>query len=422
MNFRSAEHPAARPAFGGATVYSGIRWYVCFLVFAATTINYIDRQVLGLLAPLLQQTLHWSESQYGFIITGFQVAYAIGYVTSGRIIDAIGTKAGYAAAVLIWSLASCLHALVGTVIGFAIVRFLLGLGESGNFPAAVKSTVEYFPPAQRALAMGWLNSGMNVAVQLTPLFIPWIIVKWGWHAAFLATGSLGFLWLAAWLAFPYDRMRPKVAGGPESPRIDLRALLSRRESWGICVAKFLTDTIWWFYLYWLPKFLTSHFGLTIGQMALPLTIIYLSASVGSVGGGALAGVLIKRSGSINFGRKVAMLICALGAVPVVFASGMRSLSIDVIIIALAAAAHQGFSANMFIAPADIFPQIEVGTMAGAAGTAGALGGVVFAGLAGEILQHTHSYAPLFIISGSVYLVALFAFDRLAGRLPDVAPA
>ena len=422
MNFRSVEHPAAAPAFCGATVYSSIRWYVCFLVFAATTINYIDRQVLGLLAPLLQQTLHWSESQYGFIITGFQVAYAIGYVTSGRIIDAIGTKAGYAAAVLLWSLASCLHALVGSVIGFAIVRFLLGLGESGNFPAAVKSTVEYFPPAQRALAMGWLNSGMNVAVQLTPLFIPWIVIKWGWHAAFLATGSLGFLWLVAWLAFPYDRLRPKFAEGSSSPRIALRALLSRRESWGICIAKFLTDTIWWFYLYWLPKFLASHFGLTIGQMALPLTIIYLSASVGSVGGGALAGVLIKRSGSINFGRKAAMLICGLGALPVVFASGMHSLSIDVLIIALAAAAHQGFSANMFIAPADIFPQIEVGTMAGAAGTAGALGGVVFSAMAGEILQHTHSYAPLFIISGSVYLVALFAFDRLAGRLPDVAPA
>jgi ACS family hexuronate transporter-like MFS transporter len=409
-----SETPRARTG----VIYGRARWYVCVLVFAATTINYIDRQVLGLLAPLLQHVLHWSESQYGFIIMGFSIAYAIGYVSWGRLIDAIGTKAAYAAAVLLWSIASCLHALVGTVIGFAIVRFLLGLAEAGNFPAAVKSAVEYFPPEQRALAIGWSNSGMNVAVQLTPLFIPWIVMRWGWHAAFLSTGSLGFFWVAMWLLFPYRRLMPANPVDKPAARVSIVHLLARRESWALCIAKFLTDTIWWFYLYWLPKFLASQFGLTIVQMALPLTVVYFSATLGSVGGGLLAGWLIRLRGSLNFGRKAAMLVCALCAVPVAFTVEIRTLWCAVAIVALAAAAHQGFSANLFVAPADLFPPEEVGTMAGLAGTFGALGGVVFSASAGEVLQHTHSYAPLFITSATVYLIALLVFHRLAGQLPQ----
>jgi MFS transporter, ACS family, hexuronate transporter len=420
MNVNSASHTADAPGPANTPIYRRVRWWVCFFAFAATTFNYIDRQVLGLLAPLLQQTLHWSESQYGFIITAFTVAYAIGYVTFGRILDAIGTKAGYAIASLIWGVASCLHALVGSVMGFAAARFLLGLGESGNFPAAIKSTVDYFPPEQRALAMGWLNTGMNVAVQLTPLFIPFIVMKWGWHAAFLATGSLDLVWLAAWLAFPYNRLRPKIAAST-APRVAFRSLLARRECWGPCMAKFLTDPIWWFYLYWLPKFFAARFGLTILQMRIPLTVVYLAASAGSVGGGVLAGILIRRRKSINFGRKMAMFLCALCALPVAFASGAHSLWISVALIALAAGAHQGYSANLFVTPADIFAPSEVGSMAGLAGTFGALGGVIFAATAGEVLQHTHNYASLFVVAGTVYLVALFVFDRLVGRLPDLAP-
>ena len=419
MNANSASPTMTAPA--GAPVYNRVRWVVCFFAFAATTFNYFARQVLGLLAPQLQQTLHWSESQYGFIITGFTVAYAIGYVTFGRILDAIGTKAGYACASLLWGIASCMHALVGSVIGFAAVRFLLGLGESGNSPAAIKTTVDYFPPEQRALAMGWVNTGMNLAVQLTPLFIPVIVIRWGWHAAFLATGSLDLVWVAAWLAFPYNRLRPKIAVST-APRVPFRALLARRECWGPCVAKFLTDPIWWFYLYWLPKFFAARFGLTIWQMRLPLIVVYLTASAGSVGGGLLAGALIRRSGSINFGRKMAMFLCALCALPVVFASGVHWLWASIAVVALAAGAHQGFSANLFVTPADIFAQSEVGSMAGLAGTAGALGGVIFAAAAGEVLEHTHNYAPLFAVAGTVYLGALFAFHRLAGHLPDVAPA
>ena len=215
--------------------YDRVRWYVCFLVFAATTINYVDRQVLGLLAPLLQKTLHWSESQYGFIIMGFSIAYAIGYVTWGRIVDVIGTKAGYSLSVLLWSIASGLHTLVGSVAGFAIVRFLLGLGEARNFPRRSRAESSTFL-LQRAFAMGWANSGMNVAVQLTPLFIPWIVLRWGWHAAFLATSSLGILWLIGWMVFPYERLKPNVLEPQSFRRIPIAKLLARRESWGLCVA------------------------------------------------------------------------------------------------------------------------------------------------------------------------------------------
>jgi ACS family hexuronate transporter-like MFS transporter len=247
-----------------------------------------------------------------------------------------------------------------------------------------------------------------------------MVLRWGWHAAFLATSSLGLLWLTAWILFPYERLKPKVPEPQALQRIPVMSLLVRRESWGLCIAKFLTDTIWWFYLYWLPKFLAAKFNLTIMQMAMPLTIVYFSASAGSVGGGVLASALI-RWRNVNFGRKIAMLVCGLCALPVIFTTGFHSLSYAVGIVALAAGAHQGFSANLFVAPADVFAQSEVATVAGMAGTAGALGGVVFSVFAGEVLQHTHCYQPLFMVSGVVYLIALFAFDRLAGRLPQASP-
>ena len=396
------------------------RWIVCALVFAATTINYMDREVMGLLAPVLQNVLKWSEAQYGYIIMSFQVAYAIGYVTSGRMMDVIGTRLGYAAAVLIWSIASCMHALVGTVVGFAVVRFLLGLGESGNFPAAVKSTVDYFPAEERALATGLLNSGMNVAVQITPLFVPWIVLRWGWHAAFLATGLLGFLWLVVWMAFPYDRLRPRIPTARQPATGSVWLLLRERNTWAFSVAKFLTDTIWWFYLYWLPKFFASRFGLTISEMALPLTVVYLAASAGSIGGGGLAGVLIRARGSLNFGRKMAMLVCAVCAVPVVLAPAIPHMWWTTAVIALAAGAHQGWSANLFITPADMFPAHKVATVVGIGGTAGAVGGVLLAWAAGQLLEQTHDYKWLFIVCGFVYLFSLLCFQLMAPRLPNVS--
>ena len=404
---------------GRRTEWPRVRWVVCALVFAATTINYMDREVMGLLAPILQHVLKWSEAQYGYIIMSFQIAYAIGYVTSGRMMDAIGTRLGYAVSVTIWSIASCMHALVGTVSGFAIARFLLGLGESGNFPAAVKSTVDYFPAEERALATGLLNSGMNVAVQITPLCIPWVVLRWGWHAAFLATGLLGFLWLAVWMAFPYDRLRPRIPDAKPLERESIWLLLGERDTWSFSVAKFLTDTIWWFYLYWLPKFFASRFGLTIGEMALPLTVVYLAASAGSIGGGALAGLLIRVRDSVNFGRKMAMLVCAICAVPVAFASAIPHLWWATAVIALAAGAHQGWSANLFTTPADMFSAHRVATVVGIGGTAGAIGGVLLAWIAGQVLQQTHDYKWLFAICGLVYLFSLLCFQLLTPRLPNV---
>jgi ACS family hexuronate transporter-like MFS transporter len=306
------------------------------------------------------------------------------------------------------------------VIGFAVVRFLLGLGESGNFPAAVKSTVDYFPAEERALATGLLNSGMNVAVLITPLFVPWVVLRWGWHATFLATGLLGFLWLAAWMAFPYDRLRPKVSVAAQLEPGNIWLLLRDRNTWAFAIAKFLTDTIWWFYLYWLPKFFSSRFGLTIGAMALPLTVVYLAASAGSIGGGGLAGLLIRAGGSLNFGRKMAMLVCALCALPVMIVPAIRHLWWATALIALASGAHQGWSANLFTTPADMFPPRKVATVVGIGGTAGALGGVLLSWAAGQLLQKTHDYKWLFVISGSAYLFSLLWFQLMAPRLPNVS--
>jgi ACS family hexuronate transporter-like MFS transporter len=420
MDFENIDEDVGNPFHGRPTGRPRVRWIVCALVFAATTINYMDREVMGLLAPVLQTVLKWSEAQYGYIIMSFQIAYAIGYVTSGRILDAIGTRLGYAGAVLLWSIASCLHALVGTVVGFAVVRFLLGLGESGNFPAAIKSTVDYFPAEERALATGLLNSGMNIAVQITPLFVPWVVLRWGWHAAFLATGLLGFLWLVVWMAFPYDRLRPKVLVPPQSDSGSVWLLLRVRCTWAFTIAKFLTDTIWWFYLYWLPKFFSSRFGLNIGAMALPLTVVYLAASAGSIGGGGLAGLLIRARGSLNFGRKMAMLICALCALPVMAVPAIRHLWWATALIALAAGAHQGWSANLFTTPADMFPARKVATVVGIGGTAGALGGVLLSWAAGQLLQKTHDYKWLFVVSGSVYLFSLLWFQMMVPRLHNVS--
>ena len=418
--FENIDEGVVNPFHGHRIERLRVRWIVCALVFAATTINYMDREVMGLLAPVLQSVLKWSEAQYGYIIMSFQIAYALGYVTSGRIMDAIGTRLGYAGAVLLWSIASCLHALVGTVIGFAVVRFLLGLGESGNFPAAVKSTVDYFPAEERALATGLLNSGMNVAVQITPLFVPWVVLRRGWHAAFLATGLLGFLWLAAWMAFPYDRLCPKVSVAPQLEPANIWLLLRDRNTWAFAIAKFFTDTIWWFYLYWLPKFFSSRFGLTIGAMALPLTVVYLAASAGSIGGGGLAGLLIRAHGSLNFGRKMAMLVCALCALPAMIVPAIRHLWWATALIALASGAHQGWSANLFTTPADMFPPRKVATVVGIGGTAGALGGVLLSWAAGQLLQKTHDYKWLFVISGSAYLFSLLWFQLMAPCLPNVS--
>jgi ACS family hexuronate transporter-like MFS transporter len=407
------------------------RWTVCGLLFAATTINYIDRQVLGILAPHLQKVIGWSEVQYGYIVTAFQVAYAIGLAAFGRFIDRYGTRLGYAVALGVWSVAAMAHAAVRSAVGFGAARFALGLGESGNFPSAIKAVAEWFPRKERALATGIFNAGSNVGAVVAPVVVPWLTIRFGWPAAFLATGAVGFLWLVFWLAL-YEvperkrTLRPlelaHILSDPPEPspsRIPWLRLLRYPQTWAIVIGKFLTDPIWWFYLYWLPKFLYAQFGLSLAGLSLPLIIVYLTADVGSVGGGWASSALIKRNWAVNRSRKLVMLVCALCVVPIMTASKASTVWTVVLLFGLAAAAHQAWSANIFTFASDMFPKQAVGSVTGLGGTAGAVGGILFSASAGHILQLTGSYLTLFIIAGSAYLVALGLIQLLAPRLEPV---
>src|SRR6267142_1720861 len=384
----SPDAPQIRPA-------GNYRWVICALIFFATTINYIDRQIIGVLAPTLKKELNWSQAQYGDIVFYFQTAYAIGLLLSGPIIDRIGTKLGYALSLLIWSAAAMAHALVRSVTGFSIARFALGLGEAGNFPAAIKTVAEWFPKRERALATGIFNAGTNVGAILAPLLVPWITLKWGWEWAFLITGAAGLLWLAFWLPiYEHPRRHPKLSGeelawierDPPEPatRLRWREVIKYPQAWAFALGKFMTDPIWWFYLYWTGLFLDSKFGIKLSQLSLPLIVIYLVADIGSVGGGWISSRLIKQGWSINASRKTAMLICALCVLPVTFAPLTNSLWTAVALISVATAAHQGWSANLFTVASDLFPKRAVGSVVG-------LGGMLAAKTIGQTLQRTQNY-------------------------------
>ena len=407
------------------------RWTICALLFFATTINYIDRQVLGILAPDLQRIIGWSESQYGYIVTAFQTAYAIGLLLFGRFIDRYGTRVGYVVAISVWSVAAMAHAAARTAFGFGLARFTLGLGESGNFPAAIKTVAEWFPKKERALATGIFNAGCNVGAVIAPAVVPWITITFGWPAAFLATGAVGFLWVFFWL-FLYEVPERKKALSREElahilsdpaeaapQNIGWLSLLKYRQTWAIVIGKFLTDPIWWFYLYWLGKFLNARFGLTLIKLGLPLVAVYALADVGSIGGGWVSSALIKRGATVDRSRKAVMLACALCVIPVVAANQVSGLWTAVLLIGLAAGAHQAWSANIFTFASDMFPKQAVGSVTGLGGMAGAIGGMLFSTLAGHILEWTGSYFILFIIAGSVYLLALGIIQILAPRLDPV---
>jgi ACS family hexuronate transporter-like MFS transporter len=399
------------------------RWTVCALLFFATTINYIDRQVLGILAPVLQKDIGWSEIDYGSIVTAFTAAYALGLLLVGRFIDKVGTKIGFSVSIVVWSIAAMGHAMVKSVFGFGVARFSLGLGESGNFPAAIKATAEWFPKKERALATGLFNSGANIGAVVVPLVVPWIVLTWGWREAFILTGLLGFVWLVLWMwLYEIPEKHKKVtreelayirsdAGESESEKVPWLRLLKHRQTWSFIVGKFLTDPVWWFYLYWLPKFLNERYNLDLAHLGLPLIVIYTMTSIGSIGGGWLSGAFIKKGWSINKGRKTVMLICALLILPIVFASTVSEWW-AVMLIGLATAAHQGWSANLFTTVSDMFPRKAVGSVVGLGGMAGSVGGMLIATAAGFILQFTGSYFSLFIFAGLVYLVALFAIHLL----------
>jgi ACS family hexuronate transporter-like MFS transporter len=438
---------------GTASRTGYFRWVICALLFLASTINYVDRQVIGLLKPTLQQQFGWSEIDYADIVFAFQLAYAIGFVFAGRVIDWMGTKRGFVLSLLIWSAAAISHAFApafgpsvaallgvfgltytGSVAGFMAARFLLGLGESGNFPAAIKTVAEWFPKRERALATGIFNSGTNVGALATPLIVPWITYRYGWPAAFIATGVLGLLWLGVWLPlYGAPAGHPRVGSEelaliqsdpPDAQgHIPWLRLIGYRQTWAVAAAKFGTDPVWWLYLFWIPDFLHRRYGIDLQSMALPLVIIYLIADVGSVGGGWLSSSLLKRGWPVNRARKTAMLVCALAVTPVAFAANVSAEWMAVVIVGIAAAAHQGWSANVYTLASDMFPRHAVGSVIGFAGMAGAVGGMFIAKITGYVLQATGSYVPVFLIAASAYLLTLLVVHLLVPRMePAVVTA
>jgi ACS family hexuronate transporter-like MFS transporter len=407
-----------------------IRWVICALLFLATTINYIDRQVLGILAPDLQRTIGWSEVEYGYIVTAFQGAYALGLLLVGRLLDVVGIKHGFAGALVLWSLAAMAHALARTPLGFGMARFALGLGEAANFPASIKTVAEWFPKKERAFATGIFNAGTNVGAVVAPLIVPPIALAWGWRWAFVVTGAIGFSWLILWYLYyelPEKHARLSRAefeyirsDAPEpSAPIPWLQLARHRETWVFAIGKFMTDPIWWFYLYWIPKFLNEVHGLTLAKLGPPLITIYLVADVGSVGGGWLSSTLIRRGFSINAARKIAMLVAALCVTPIVFASRTDDLWTAVALVSLAAAAHQGWSANLYTLVSDTFPRQAVASVIGFGGMWGSIGGMLISTAVGWLLQTTGSYLLVFVLAGSTYLLALLIIHLLK---PTLTPA
>jgi ACS family hexuronate transporter-like MFS transporter len=344
--------------------------------------------------------------------------------------DILGTKIGYSVAMVVWSIASMAHALARSVFGFGAARFALGLGESGNFPAAIKTVAEWFPRKERALATGIFNAGSNVGAVVAPLVVPWITIKYGWQEAFIFTGAIGFIWLIFWVILYEKPQRQKrlskaelahIESDPLDPpeKISWLKLITYRQTWAFAIGKFLTDPIWWLYLFWLPKFFNEKHGLGLTKIGLPLVIIYVMADIGSVGGGWLSSAFIKRGWSVNKGRKTAMLICALCVIPIIFASQIKNLWLVVGLLGLATAAHQGWSANIFTTTSDMFPRKAIGSVVGFGGMAGSVGGILLSNYAGYILEFTGSYMSLFIIAGSVYLFALLIIQLLVPKLDEV---
>lgn len=402
------------------------RWSICALLLILTTINYMDRQLIGILKPLLQGKFGWSEIDYGNIVLAFQTAYAFGLVFAGRALDRLGTRRGFSIAVALWSVAATAHALTRSVAGFAMARFGLGLGESAHFPAAIKTVAEWFPRDERALATGVFNAGATIGALATPLIVPYTVANFGWRATFALTGGLGFVWIVLWLGL-HARLRKHRAMASSDDAEEGAAVrapawgewLPRRTTWAFACAKFLTDPIWWLYLFWLPDFFSRQFHLDLQSLSLPTAAVYLAAGFGSISGGALSSWLIRRGVPVGRARVRAMLLCALSVTPVWLAPFVTQTWLAVAMIGLAAAAHQGWSANLLTVVSDVFPQRMVSSVTGFGSMFGAVGGMLIAWCVAHLLQASGSYVPVFAIAGGAYLAAWIVFRALARDLLPV---
>jgi ACS family hexuronate transporter-like MFS transporter len=408
-----------------------VRWTICAMLFVATSINYMDRQVIAILAPTIQHSIGMTEADYSYVVMAFQFAYMAGMLGVGRFVDRVGTRIGYMVIMAVWSLSAMGHALANTVLQFGIARACLGLGESGNFPAAIKTIAEWFPQKERSLATGIFNSGTNVGAIVAPIAVPWVAVHFGWHAAFLLTGIFSASWIVLWY-FTYTKPEENKRIGaaelryinqdpPEiaRPSMPWLKLLTFRQTWAFAIGKFLTDPVWWFYLFWMPKYFSANFNVDLAHLWLPLFVVYNASTVGSVVGGWLPAPFLKMGMKPGNARLVAMLLCACTVTPILLANYTHSEWVAIALFSLATASHQGWSANIFTTVSDMFPRNEVGSVTGIGGMAGALGGFLIALFTGYVLQRTGSYFMLIVIAATAYLSALVLMVLLAPGLRKV---
>ena len=420
---------------------SSHRWTVCMLLFAATTINYIDRQVLGLLKPTLENEFNWSEKDYSYIVIAFTTSYALGLVGFGRIIDRVGTKLGYSISVTIWSFAAMAHALARSTFGFGMARAALGVGESGNFPAAVKTVAEWFPKRERALATGIFDSGSNIGACVAPLIVSWILEEYGWQYAFVLTGAIGFVWIIVWRLLyenpanhkgisAEERAYISIDDEPEEKTTDRKIpwteLLRQKPTWSFIAGKFFTDPIWHFFLFWLPSYFSSIFHLDLKKLGLPLVIIYCAATVGAIGGGYLSSWLIKRGWTVGRSRKFALLFSALLVLPIMTAKYASDMWVVITLIAISVAGNAAWSANIYTIVSDMLPKKTVSSVIGIGGMAGALGGVLFPLFIGSVLDYYKStgnliigYNLIFVVCGCSFLLAWLIIHWLTPTMQPV---
>lgn len=422
------------------------RWTICALVFFATTVNYLDRQVISLLKSDLSEKLNWDDGDYANIEIAFKLFYSFGMLIAGRVVDKLGTKLGYAVATGLWSVAAIGHALATSVFGFIVARAALGVTEAGNFPAAIKSTAEWFPKKERALATGIFNSGTNIGAIIAPLSVPFIAAAWGWQWAFILTGLIGFVWLVLWQKYYTSPQDSKVlskeeydyihsdkedeAAEEKTEKVSWFKLLSYRQTWAFALGKFLTDPVWWFYLFWLPDFLQSEYKLTMTEIAIPVAVVYFISTIGSVGGGYLPMAFINRNWPAFKARKTSMFIFALFVLPVIFSqeAGKINMWLAVLVIGIAAAAHQAWSANIFTTVSDMFPKKATASVTGIGGMMGGLGGILLTWAVQknmfvhyrEIGQIETAYYIMFAICGAAYLLAWLVMHFLVPKMKKIS--